>query len=175
MHAEGRARAVKLLVLDVDGVLTDGGLYYDAEGNVLKRFDVQDGLGIKVAQGVGITVAVITGLDMPCVNQRMKALGISDYYAGFLDKVDCLDTIRKKYNLQWHEMAYLGDDWVDLPPMAHVGLPMAVANALPEVKAKAAFITVAQGGHGAVREAIQFILTCRGLLDEAMARWTRHA
>ncbi|MDL2316110.1 HAD hydrolase family protein [Desulfovibrio sp. OttesenSCG-928-A18] len=163
---------IRMLVLDVDGVLTDGGLYYDLQNQVMKRFDVQDGLGIKIAQRAGIGIAVITGLDSPAVAARVRDLGISDYYAGFLDKRACLEEIRARHNLQWEQMAYLGDDWVDLSVMDMVGLPMAVANAQPEVKNIANYITTAKGGQGAVREVIRHLLMAQGKYDAVLAAWS---
>ncbi len=166
------ATDIRLLVLDVDGVLTDGGLYYDLQNQVMKRFDVQDGLGIKIAQTVGIVVAVITGLVSSCVAARVSDLGICDYYAGFLDKRVCLEEIRQKYQLEWQQVAYLGDDWVDLSVMQMVGLPLAVANAQPEVKNIASYITTAQGGQGAVREVIRHLLMAQGKYDAVLAAWS---
>lgn len=173
--AQDFARSISLLVLDVDGVMTDGGLYYDDEGRVTKRFNVQDGLGIKLAQAAGITVAVITGLTSGAVEARIRSLGIQDYHAGFLHKSECIDGIRRKHNLEWSQVAYLGDDWVDFGPLKLVGLPMAVANAQPEVKALARYVTTANGGHGAVREAIRFLLAEQGLLDRMLESWPEQA
>ncbi len=166
-----RAAKVRLLVLDVDGVLTDGGLYFDESGLAIKRFDVQDGLGIKIAQDCGMVVAIITGMDSPPVARRMEMLGIVDYHCGFIKKLDALDSIRQKYNLTWEEVAFLGDDWVDLAPLRHVGLPMAVANAQPEVKALSLYVTRNEGGRGAVREVIRNFLISRGVFSDVLAAW----
>ncbi|MDR0338682.1 MAG: HAD hydrolase family protein [Desulfovibrio sp.] len=163
---------IRLLVLDVDGVLTDGGLYYDLRNQVMKRFDVQDGLGIKIAQKAGIRVAVITGLDSDAVEARVRDLGIGDYFAGFLDKRACLEELKDRHSLQWEQMAYLGDDWVDLSVMDMVGLPLAVANAQPEVKKIAAYVTTARGGQGAVREIIRHLLMAQGKYEEVLAAWS---
>lgn len=163
---------IRLLVLDVDGVLTDGGLYYDLQNQVMKRFDVQDGLGIKIAQKAGIQVAVITGLDSPAVEARVRDLGITDYYAGYLDKRACLEELKARHQLQWEQMAYLGDDWVDLSVMDMVGLPLAVANAQPEVKNIASYVTTAKGGQGAVREIIRHLLMAQGKYEAVLAAWS---
>lgn len=163
--------AVKLLILDVDGVLTDGGLYYDADGRVSKRFDVQDGLGIGLAMRNGLRVAVITGQDSPAAAARVRVLGIEDYFAGSIDKRNSYETVRQKYGLTREEVAFLGDDWVDLAVMRAVGAPLAVANAQPEVMAAALFVTRARGGHGAVREAIRLIFHCKGQLEAVYAAW----
>ncbi len=166
------AKGIKLLILDVDGVLTDGGLYYDHEGRVSKRFNVQDGLGIKLAQSMGLDIAVITGLNHKAVESRVTELGITDYYAGNFDKVPLLEELRNKKGLELDQIAYLGDDWVDLGVMKRVGLPMAVSNAQPEVLEAAAWVSGKPGGHGAVREAIAFILSRQGLLEDALERWS---
>ena len=166
------AADIRLLVLDVDGVLTDGGLYYDLQNQVIKRFDVQDGLGIKIAQQAGIIIAVITGLISSAVASRMRDLGITDYYAGYLDKRACLEEIREKYDLRWEQMAYLGDDWVDLSVMDMVGLPLAVANAQPEVKSIANYITTAKGGQGAVREVVRHLLIAQGKYNAVLSAWS---
>jgi len=166
-----RAAGVRLLVLDVDGVLTDGGLYYDAKGNISKRFNVQDGLGIKVAQGAGLEIAVITGLKSEAVEKRVRELGIEEYHAGHLAKAALLDGMRQARGLEWTQLAYLGDDWVDAGPLGLVGLPMAVANAQPEILDLAAWVSTRPGGHGAVREAIRFILDARGDLGAQWALW----
>ena len=172
MLVEVRAKKIKLLVLDCDGVLTDGGLYYDHLGNISKRFNVQDGLGIKTAQAAGIEVAVVSGLNHGSVEARVTELGIAEYHAGHVHKPDVVRGICDRLDATLEETAYLGDDWVDLAPMQIVGLPMAVANAQPEVLGIAKWISRQPGGHGAVREAIRFLLLCQGKLEAACARWT---
>ncbi len=167
------AKNIRILVLDVDGVLTDGGLYYDLQNQVMKRFNAQDGLGIKIALSAGIEIAVITGLDSKAVANRVKDLGITKYYSGFMDKRGCLEKIRGSLNADWSQVAYLGDDWVDLSAMSMVGLPMAVFNAQPEVKAIAKFITTAHGGQGAVREVIRHILMAQGKYEALLDAWSR--
>lgn len=166
------ASDIRMLVLDVDGVLADGGLYYDLQNQVMKRFDVQDGLGIQLAQRSGIAVAVITGLVSRAVALRVKELGIQDYYEGYLDKKACLEEIRMRHNLQWEQMAYLGDDWVDLSVMDMVGLPLAVANAQPEVKKIASYVTTAKSGQGAVREIIRHLLMAQGKYEAVLSAWS---
>lgn len=175
MSVEALARQVALLVLDIDGVMTDGGLYYDDEGRISKRFNVQDGLGIKLAQASGLHVAVITGLASEAVAQRVRTLGIEDYYAGYLKKTESLDAIRTKYGLEWHQVAYVGDDWVDFGPLRLVGFPVAVANAQPEVKRLARYVTTARGGEGAVREVIRLILASQDKLDSLLDEWMDRA
>ncbi len=171
MRAEEAASNVRLVALDVDGVLTDGGLYYDSSGCALKRFNVQDGLGIKLAAGLGLEFAVITGLESPAVRQRVTELGIQHYYPGHTRKVPLLTDIAAKTGIPFAHMAYVGDDWVDAAPMSKVGLPIAVANARPEILGLATWITQARGGHGAVREAIDFILRAQNRLDALWREW----
>lgn len=168
---EALARKVRMLVLDVDGVLTDGGLYYDATGLVIKRFDVHDGIGIKLLQAEGIEVAVISGMAAPCVDRRLELLGVTEKHGGFENKATVLQGILTRKGLDWSQVAYLGDDWVDLAPMLRVGLPCAVANARPEVKDVARLVTKAQGGHGAVRELADFLLTCQGRKEAQLEKW----
>jgi len=155
------AAGVRFLVLDVDGVCTDGRLFFQNNGHPLKCFSSLDGIGIKTAQHFGIRVGIISGRDDPSVHARMAQLGVTDYYPGFESKLPSLDAIRRKYGLEFSQMAYLGDDWIDLDPMRTVGVPMAVANAVAQVRKEAAYITERRGGHGAVREAIEFLLACR--------------
>lgn len=168
---ESLARAIRLLVVDVDGVMTDGGLYYDANGLAMKRFHVLDGIGVRLAKEAGIEVAVLSGMDAPCVVKRLEVLGITEYHGGSDNKKTILDAMRQRLGLEWHEIAYLGDDWVDLAPMSAVGLPAAVANAMPEVKKIARIVTSKQGGHGAIRELVDMILTCQGKREAMLERW----
>ena len=155
------AASVRFLVLDVDGVCTDGKLYFQENGHPVKCFNAQDGIGIKTAMLAGIGIGIITGRNDPCVLARMSQLGVTEYHAGFESKLPKLEAIRKKYGLKPEEMAYMGDDWIDLDPMRTVGMPIAVANAVAQVKKEARYITAARGGEGAVREAIEFFLNAR--------------
>ncbi|WP_321403407.1 HAD-IIIA family hydrolase [Maridesulfovibrio sp.] len=171
MSAKEHAAKIKLLILDVDGVLTDGGLYYDHEGNVMKRFNVQDGLGIKYAQQAGIELAVITGLNHGAVEKRVTELGIAEYYPGQREKLPFYEKLLRDKGLKDEEVAYIGDDWIDVPVMLRVGLPMAVKNAQPEIFGISKWIASRDGGHGAVREAISFILDAQGKLNEIWKEW----
>lgn len=155
------AAKVRFLVLDVDGVCTDGKLYFQENGHPIKCFHAQDGIGIKTAMMAGIGVGIITGRNDPCVLARMSQLGVTDYHAGFEAKLPKLEAIRRKYGLAWEEMAYVGDDWIDLDPMRTVGMPIAVANAVAQVKKEALYVTAARGGEGAVRETVEFLLAAR--------------
>ncbi len=171
-HVRVVARGIRLVVLDVDGVLTDGGLIYDAHGQIQKRFHVHDGLGMKMAMSAGLRLAVITGLDAPAVRARIQELGIVHYYPGHHRKMAPLRRILESEALTFAETAYLGDDLVDLAPMRAVALPMAVANARPEVIAQALWVTPHPGGHGAVRDALEGILRAQDLWEPLCARWT---
>ena len=155
------AASVRFLVLDVDGVCTDGKLYFQENGHPVKCFNAQDGIGIKTAMLAGIGIGIITGRNDPCVLARMSQLGVTEFHAGFEAKLPKLESIRRKYGLRPEEMAYMGDDWIDLDPMRSVGMPIAVANAVAQVKKEARYITAARGGEGAVREAIEFLLNAR--------------
>ena len=155
------AARVRFLVLDVDGVCTDGKLYFQENGHPVKCFNAQDGIGIKTAMLAGIGIGIITGRNDPCVLARMSQLGVTEFHAGFESKLPKLEAIREKYGLKSEEIAYMGDDWIDLDPMRTVGMPIAVANAVAQVKKEALYITAARGGEGAVREAIEFLLAAR--------------
>jgi 3-deoxy-D-manno-octulosonate 8-phosphate phosphatase (KDO 8-P phosphatase) len=168
---EQRARKILLFILDVDGVLTDGGLYYDDSGRVSKRFNVQDGLGIKMAQSAGLEFAVITGLNSPAVEARVRELGIAEYHPGHTRKAPIIRDICTRKHLKLNQVAYLADDWVDATALRMVGLPMAVANAQPEIKELAAWISAARGGDGAAREAVMFLLKARGIYDRLWEQW----
>jgi 3-deoxy-D-manno-octulosonate 8-phosphate phosphatase (KDO 8-P phosphatase) len=173
-EARERIARVKLLILDVDGVLTDGGVYYGPDGGVVKRFNVQDGLGIEIAGQSGLLrFAVITGMDKPAVAARLRDLHIDDYFPGLIDKRESCEILCKRHCLGKEEVAFMGDDWIDIPVMSAVGAPLAVRNAQPETKAAALYVTRAYGGNGAVREAIRLILHCKGQLDQVFAAWMK--
>ena len=163
---------IRMVVLDVDGVMTDGGLHYDAEGRITKRFHVHDGVGVLLLKQAGLKVAVITaGCDGPCVESRMQRLKVDAFYEGDVSKQAALNDLRARFNLAWEEIAYLGDDWVDIIPLSLVGLPMAVRNARQEVKARAHYVTAACGGDGAVREVAEWLLACQGNLEAVFTGW----
>lgn len=165
------AKRIKMLVLDVDGVMTDGGLYYDDLGRIMKRFNVQDGLGIKMAQACNLELAVLTGLTSQAVEARVMELGIRHYFHGFTHKIPVLQKLCTETGIGMDQLAYLGDDWVDAGPMLQVGFPMAVANAQPEIKDIALWTSSCSGGHGAVREAIMFILRAQNKHDNQWKKW----
>lgn len=156
------AAAVRLLVLDVDGVLTDGRLHYGNDGEELKAFNIKDGLGIKLLRSVGVGVAIITGRESDIVARRARELGIDQVVQGREDKRQALRELCGRDGLMLTECAYMGDDLPDLGAIIDAGLGMTVADASPDVRAAAAWCSVAGGGCGAVREACEFILRARG-------------
>lgn len=156
-----RAKKVKFIVLDIDGVCTNGQLYMNSLGETVKTFHVHDGIGIKTAFMAGIGVGIITGRQDKCVEERMRPLGVTEYYGGYYSKLEPLSLIAKNQHISYEEMAYLGDDIIDLDPLLRVGLPCVVANACEDVKQVAAIITKTQGGKGAVRELVEILLACQ--------------
>lgn len=156
------ASNIKLVIFDVDGVLTDGGILIDAQGFEHKRFNVYDGTGIKYLQRMGLQVALLSGRESGPTTVRARQLKIEIVMQGAVDKLAVLRDIQHRTGVEEAEIAYMGDDLLDLPVLRRVGLPMAPANARPEVKRICELVTEAQGGHGAVREAAEFILKQRG-------------
>jgi len=166
-----RAKKIKCLVCDVDGVLTDGLLYLDNYGNELKAFHVQDGMGLKFLMAAGIEVAVITTSRNAVIDHRMQQLGITHYSKGQVDKRFAFDQLKNKLGFNLEEFAYIGDDLPDLPIIQQVGLGIAVANAVKQVKEFAHWETEQQGGRGAVREVCDVILNAQQKQEEALARY----
>lgn len=169
MDAKARAARIKLVAFDIDGVMTDGGLHYSDDGHEFKTFNVQDGLGIVLMKRAGIDVAIITGRNSNVVNCRAKDLGIEHVFHGVGDKRTVAGKLLEQLGLNWSELAFMGDDLIDLKAMAQCGLAIAPANARPIAKERAHVVTEAAGGHGAVREAVEFILAAQGKLDAAFA------
>jgi len=158
-----RARKVRLLALDVDGVLTDGRLYFDQADNELKTFCTRDGFGIKALQHFGIGVALITGRSSAIVEKRAQELGIRWVYQGAQNKLESLNDVMIKAGLLEEQVCYAGDDWPDLPVLDRVGLAVTVADADPVVKARVHWVTGRAGGRGAVREICDLILVSQAL------------
>lgn len=158
---KAKMAAIKLLILDVDGVLTDGKIWLSPTGEEHKNFHIHDGLGIKLLQQAGIPVAIITGRKSTALDARMRELNITHYYAGCADKRSAFQELLAALHLKPEETAYVGDDLPDLPVMQCVGLPIAVVNAVPEIKKIAQWITTKAGGEGAVREVCDSILASR--------------
>ncbi|SDG13118.1 3-deoxy-D-manno-octulosonate 8-phosphate phosphatase (KDO 8-P phosphatase) [Selenomonas sp. WCT3] len=157
-----RAKHIKLIIFDVDGVLTDGGIYIGAEGELYKPFFCRDGLGITLAHKAGIKTAIITGRNSKQVAFRAGELHISEVFQGKLDKRTAYQELKEKLGLQDEEIGYIGDDLIDLPILLQVGLPMAVSDAVAEVRQEALLTASYPGGRGAVRELIEFILKAQG-------------
>jgi 3-deoxy-D-manno-octulosonate 8-phosphate phosphatase (KDO 8-P phosphatase) len=152
---------VRALVLDVDGVLTDGGMYYGPGGEGLKRFNVKDGMGLGLVIEAGIAVALISGENSEILRRRAEKLKIADVFVGVEDKLQTLEGFLSSKKISLAEAAYVGDDVNDLPPMGKVGLPVAVADAVPEVRKAAKWVTTRRGGDAAVREVCDAILSVR--------------
>jgi 3-deoxy-D-manno-octulosonate 8-phosphate phosphatase (KDO 8-P phosphatase) len=149
---------IKLLLLDVDGVMTDGGLYFSNSGDEFKRFNSQDGYGIAKLQRAGIKVGIITGRLSKIVKRRAKELEITEVYQNFKNKIDAYKSIKEKFDLTDANIAYIGDDEFDLAVLKCVGFSAAPADAVPVVKKQVHYVCVRSGGNGAVREVIDLIL-----------------
>jgi 3-deoxy-D-manno-octulosonate 8-phosphate phosphatase (KDO 8-P phosphatase) len=165
-----RWSAVRALVTDVDGVLTDGGLYYAENGDELKRFDVRDGQGLVLLREAGLLVALITRKQTAIVTRRARDLGLTEVHQNATDKAAVLTALLARHNIPPSLAAYVGDDIGDLPAMRLVGLPIAVKEAVPPVRRAATYVTRAGGGHGAVREIADLILSARRRGDAMNAR-----
>jgi 3-deoxy-D-manno-octulosonate 8-phosphate phosphatase (KDO 8-P phosphatase) len=166
-----RLAAVDGLILDIDGVLADGGITYTAGGDEIKTFHVRDGSGIKYWRRAGHPVAFLTGRESPLVERRAAELGVDCVIQGAKTKLPHLETICERFGLRPWACAYMGDDLPDLPVLRAVGLPVAVADAVAEVRDAAAAVTGNRGGRGAVREVIEAILRARGEWDGILARY----
>ncbi len=149
---------IKLLILDVDGVLTDGRLHYSADGENLKVFHVHDGAGIKRLQNHGVAVAIISARTSAAVSKRTNDLGVQHVYQGQSDKTLAFNELLQKLDISAEAIAYMGDDLADLPVMQQVGLKIAVANAIAPIREIADYLTLNSGGHGAVREVCELII-----------------
>jgi 3-deoxy-D-manno-octulosonate 8-phosphate phosphatase (KDO 8-P phosphatase) len=157
-----QAQGIRVLFLDVDGVLTDGGLYFSEGGETIKRFHTLDGHGLKLLQRAGITPAVITGRDSKPLRLRLAALGIKHAHFGTEDKRPAAEATLQALGLDWTQAAAMGDDWPDLPMMTRCALACAPANAQAEVIAQAHYVTRLRGGEGAVRELCDLLLVASG-------------
>jgi 3-deoxy-D-manno-octulosonate 8-phosphate phosphatase (KDO 8-P phosphatase) len=163
-----KAKKLKLLILDVDGVLTDGRLFFDNDGNEYKSFHAQDGHGIKMLRQTGVEVAVISGRKSKSVALRMKNLGIEHVYQGHENKIAAFNELIEKIGITPDQAAHVGDDVIDLPVMVRVGLAIAVNDANFAVKQHADWCTTLPGGQGAVREVCDFIMQAQGNFDEML-------
>ena len=161
---------IQLLLLDVDGVLTDGAIIYNADGSETKIFNVKDGLGVKLAMKAGIKVGIVSGRSSPALDHRCRDLGISIVFGGIKDKLQILERIADQTGINPEHTAFMGDDLPDLPLMRKVGLSIAVADADQTVRDTADWVTAAAGGCGAVREVCEALLKARGQWDRLIAQ-----
>lgn len=168
MATSEQAKKLQLLLLDVDGVMTDGGIYLYPGGEA-KKFDVQDGLGVVLARRAGMEVGIITGRVSEAVRTRAEELGIERVYQGYKDKNEALEEILKEYSAE--ELAYIGDDVFDLPVLRQVGLALAPSNARPAVREVADYVSEAAGGSGAIREIVEWLLKERGEFGKIMEKY----
>jgi 3-deoxy-D-manno-octulosonate 8-phosphate phosphatase (KDO 8-P phosphatase) len=160
-----RAAEIRLVILDVDGVLTDGRLYFGHDGDELKAFNSRDGHGVKMLQNNGVEIAIISGRCSNAVERRMADLKITHVHLGVENKREVFDALLSQLALSPNEVAYVGDDVIDLPVMRRVGLAIAVKDADPFVKRYAHWHTPNPGGHGAVRDVCELLLEARGQLE----------
>ncbi len=163
-----KAKKIRCLICDVDGVLTDGLIYLDNHGNELKAFHIQDGMGLKLLMAAGIDVAIITTSRNAVIDHRMQQLGIQHYFKGQVDKRSAYQQLKSTLGLPDDAFAYIGDDLPDIPIIRQVGLGIAVQNAVNQVKEFATWHTQAHGGRGAVREVCDFILTAQNKQEAAL-------
>ena len=161
-----KAKKIKLLLLDVDGVLTDGRIIYDSRGRDMKFFDVHDGLGVYLLKKAGISTILITAKASRSIRPRAKDMRVEAVFENISPKTQVLDKILKKYKVNLDEICFVGDDLVDLCLMKKVGFPVAVFNACLEIKQTASYITLREGGRGAVREVTELILKSQGRWQE---------
>lgn len=166
-----RAARIKLLLLDVDGVLTDGSIIYLPDGIETKSFSTRDGLGLRLLQNAGVAVGIITARTSEVVTRRAENLGITMLYQGAGAKLEVYEKILATSGLAPDQIAYMGDDWLDLPVMIRVGMAAAVADAAPEVREIAHYVTGSPGGHGAVREVCDLIIEALGKREGLLARY----
>ena len=161
---------IEMIVVDVDGVLTDGSIFYDNNGGELKRFNTKDGFGIRLWMKLGFRFGIITGRESGAVSRRAGELGIEDVVQGSKDKDADLRAMCERAGVTPERCAFVGDDWPDLPAMAIAGYPVAVGDAHRVVVERAAWVTTLPGGRGAVRETIDHLIDHKGLMDEALGR-----
>lgn len=171
MNAIDRASKIKLIIFDVDGVLTDGKLTLSANGELVKNFNVYDGMGISLLHNAGIKTAIITGRKSEIVKLRSEELKITDVYQGDNNKIRAFEELQEKYKLAVDEIAYVGDDLLDLPIMTKVGFACAVHNAVIDVKTRAHYISEADGGNGGVREIAELILKAQDKWDAIISSY----
>ncbi len=168
-----KVKAVKILIFDVDGVLTDGSIYYTDQGIEIKRFDVKDGFGIRMLKKGDIDVALVTARSSAALRKRAQNLEIKRVYQGTENKVEAFNKILDETWLTPEETAYVGDDLIDLPLLARAGFSISVADAAPEVRERVDYVTEARGGHGAAREITELILKVQGKWDPLVSKYLK--
>lgn len=168
-EADRRASHVRLMIFDVDGVLTDGGLHFGAGGEALKRFSVLDGQGVKLLQRFGVACAIVSGRSSDIVARRAAELGITLLRQGVDDKRLALEALLAETGLEPAQCGFVGDDWIDLPILLRVGFAASVPNGHPEVRSRVHYVSQAAGGHGAAREVCDFVLRAQGHYQAALA------
>ena len=168
-----RAKKIKLLLLDVDGILTDGKLYFSNSGDEIKAFNILDGHGIKMLQESGVKVGIVTGRESDLVAKRALDLGITIVVQGSKNKGATVDEIRSQQSLNWEQVAFMGDDYPDLSAMVRCGLALTVSNGHRAVAARAHWQSKNNGGDGAVREACDMILQAQGSYEAALDKYLR--
>ena len=171
--ARQRAQGLRVAAFDVDGVLTDGRLYYTDSGEEIKAFHVLDGHGLKMLAESGVAVAIITSRKSKLVQRRARDLGIDLLYQGVGAKREAMTHLLKRLALDWRAASYMGDDVIDLPVMTRCGLAVSVPNGHALVRRHAHYVTRAAGGHGAVREYCEYVMAAQGTLRAALAGYLR--
>lgn len=166
------ARQIKLLAMDVDGVLTDGSLFFSSEGDTLKAFNCQDGHGLKMLKSTGVSIAIITGRTSEIVARRAKELGVDVLLQGREDKLIALNELAATLDLGIEQTAYIGDDLPDLSAIQSAGVGFAVANAASGIAERADYVTQARGGEGAVREVCEWLLEAQGNWHSLLAQYS---
>jgi len=172
-EAIARARRVRLMVFDVDGVLTDGSLHFGADGELIKTFNVLDGHGIKLLQQSGVATAIISARQSALVARRAADLGITHVQQGVHDKLSGYQALLAECGVEAEASGFIGDDVIDLPVLTRVGFAASVPNGHPEVRSRVHYVTTASGGRGAVRELCDFILRAQGNYEAALAPYLR--
>lgn len=168
-----RAKLIRLMAFDVDGVMTDGGLYLSDSGDEFKRFNSQDGHGLKMLRDSGVEIAIITGRTSRCVAARAESLGIKHVFQGVEDKLEIMIRLLDTLKLSRDAAAYMGDDVVDLMVMRHVGLSISVPESPQLVREHSNYVTQCRGGNGAVREACELIMSAQGTLSAQLASYLK--
>lgn len=168
-----KAKRIKLLITDIDGVMTDGRIVYSIYGDELKFFDVTDGFGISLLNRVGIKTVIMTAKKSKIVKTRGRDLKVTRVYAGFIDKLIPFNDLLKRFKIAPEEICFIGDDLIDLPVLKRVGFAVSVPNAMEDVKAAAHYITSKAGGRGAVREVCEFLLKSQDKWNEATSKFFR--